>query len=93
MKPIEPGCKALLIHSVNHPELVGRVMHVIDRAPAGNLLVGRCQGFGIVPATGWWLVRAPTGLEGAAGERSLMRLDDDNGGLFVFERREHEKET
>jgi hypothetical protein len=63
MKPIEPGCLAILVNAV-HEENLGRVVRVNDRAPEWDFLA---------PSPVWSVTGSPNSL---AMEHHLLRIDD-----------------
>jgi hypothetical protein len=84
MKPIEPGCLALLINLNNHSELNGTVCQVVQFLGQPDPAVYG----GPLDQTGdYWEVIDAEGDQSCARERNLMRIDDD-GELADEEQRE-----
>ncbi len=68
MKPIEPGCKAMIIQSVDFPHMIGNVILVID-------YFGNFSGHA-------WVTNDFTGGSNLWFEKCLMRIDEDENLLL-----------
>ncbi len=89
MKPIEPGCMAMVI---NVPEHAGKTVTVIDWWPKGEI---RCMSHGALwrATSDGWLVQVEGGQQGHFCPVNLMRIDGYELDLLDRWRRANPKIT